>query len=92
VHELEPSWERVIRVWWLIAWRNVAGSIVIGAVIGGIVGLSAFLAGVPIVTLLVPIRIVAVIAAVLWTGFVVRSALRKRYRGFRIAIVELDAM
>ncbi len=88
--ELEPSWGKTIAIWWLIAWRNVVGSLVIGVVIGAMFGVAAYFAGVPVAMMLLPIRVVAVVAAGIWTAVVIRMALRKKYRGFRIALVALD--
>jgi len=31
MHELELSWGRVLSVWWLIAWRGLVGSVLLGA-------------------------------------------------------------
>jgi site-specific recombinase len=84
--EIEPNWRRTTAIWWLINWRNVVGSLVIGAIFGT----SAYLTGRPLATMLLSIRVVAVVAAVLWTAYVVRSALRKKYRGFRIALLPLS--
>ena len=38
MQELEATWGRVLRVWWLIVWRSILGAIVIGGVAGGILG------------------------------------------------------
>ncbi|MBI5110122.1 MAG: hypothetical protein HZA62_15410 [Rhodocyclales bacterium] len=35
--EVEITWNKVIRVWWAYAWRNVI-AIVVAAIAGGIVG------------------------------------------------------
>ena len=38
MHELEPSWERVIAIAWLIMWRGFVGAAVLGFFSGLIIG------------------------------------------------------
>jgi uncharacterized membrane protein len=87
MQELEPTWGRALRVWWLIVWRSMLGAIVFGAIVGGIFG---FVVGI----LQLPAQIITTFAPLLggsiglvWAVMVTRMALRKRYSDFRIALV-----
>ena len=78
---LEITWERVLRVSWLIAWRFLFVAISLGLVVSGVLGMV-----VPIETLnsiqVVPNGLVALVSIVLVT----RMALRKQYPGFRLVL------
>ena len=41
MQELEPTWNRSMRVWWLILWRGAAGlfGLIVGAIAGFIIGM-----------------------------------------------------
>ena len=38
MQELEVTWQRVARIWWLIVWRALLGGTLLGAAIGFIIG------------------------------------------------------
>ena len=85
--ELDITWGRVIRVWWLIAWRGVLGAFLFGASFGFIVGVVG---AVTRTTGPVTAAIAGVgggLIGVLWAIMVVRMALRKQYGEFRLALV-----
>jgi hypothetical protein len=84
---LDITWGRVLRIWWLIAWRSLTGAVFIGVVIGAIVGFVGALAGVPrsVVTLTAPI--IGGVVGLGWGVVVIRMALKKNYRGFRLALI-----
>src|SRR5215471_13380981 len=42
----EPTWQRAISVWWLISWRGIIGSAIIGFVAGLAIQLVGSVAGV----------------------------------------------
>jgi hypothetical protein len=104
MQELEATWGRATRVWWLIMWRGVLGGTLIGGAVGVIVGI------VTVVVVLVvhgsldrveeqPIyqigialgALLGVIIGIGWYIVVVRMALRKQYRDFRLVIVPRSA-
>ena len=102
MQELELTWKRIACIWWLMLWRGVIGGFLLGAVTGGIVGLiagfvAAYVFHVPFdvstyqqigrlssVTVCVPLGIV-------WGFLIVRMAIRKKYREFRIVLVPADS-
>src|SRR5580704_7615725 len=45
MQELEATWNRSMRVWWLLLWRGIVGGFVFGAIIGAIAGGAAALLG-----------------------------------------------
>lgn len=87
MQEREPTWGRTFPVWWLITWRSFAGSLVLALAAGaGEAGLERWTDASPIMTDWIPEALVSVLGAV-WFLIVVRMALRKRYKEFRIALV-----
>jgi len=90
MQELEPTWGRMLAVWWLIFWRSLIGSFVVGAVIGFVFGFIGRLLGVS-QTVHQILPILGGLAGLCWSFLVIRMALRKRYGDFRIALVPLEA-
>jgi len=97
--ELPVTWGRLLSVWWLIVWRGTLGAVVIGALLGGIFGFVVGAVG-PSYGLsiedVVSISrtggsILGGVAATVVGVFVVRMALRKAYRSFRIVLVPRPA-
>lgn len=87
MQELEVTWGRVASVWWLIAWRAVLGGIVFGFVVGFVGGFLGGAIGAAPDKVETIVTALAVPAGLAWGVVVVRMALRKRYRGFRLALV-----
>jgi hypothetical protein len=87
MRELELTWGRTFSIWWLLAWRIGLISILMGFLIGALVGLIGFLAGIPAPV----IRLISAgsgfCVGIIWPIFVVRMAVTKKYRGFRIALI-----
>jgi hypothetical protein len=92
MQELPVTRDRVLAVWWLVVWRWVVGSFVLGSIVS-------------VTTILVQVwagtwrpsespsglgTFVALLASVLWLLVVVRMALRKRYREFRLVLVAAE--
>jgi hypothetical protein len=73
--ETDPTWSQTISVWWLIAWRGLALGFLIELLLNLVLNNKEILTG--------PEYIVTV-ACSIW---LVWMALRKQYRGFRIAIL-----
>ena len=87
MQELEPSWERSTAIWWLLLWRGAVGGMLLGMVVGFIEGfIGAMLHASPTVISSVA-SLTGAAVGIVWSLFVVRMALRKKYRDFRIALV-----
>lgn len=95
MQELEPTWERVVSVWWLVVWRGVLGALLIGAAVGFVIGVAGTIAASMFGFPVEPVRQVSSVAGGIvglgWGLVVVRMALEKRYKDFRIALVPVTA-
>ncbi len=79
-------WENIFRVAWLLFWRGLAGGIVIGFVLGLVINL-ALAYGFHVVLGSQINAAMGAIVMLIWWPIVVRMALKKRYRGFHLALV-----
>jgi len=86
MQELALTWSHARAVWWLVVWRGVAGSVVIGGAIGLVWGAGAALLGFGDLVAMTSGPL-GVVVGLLWSLLVVRMALRKRYSGFRLALI-----
>ncbi|HUZ34541.1 MAG TPA: hypothetical protein VMV19_20925 [Xanthobacteraceae bacterium] len=97
MQELELTWGRTASVWWLVVWRGAIGGAILGSIAGGIGGLIAammtfYIVGHGDVALGQRAgRIGGVIASILvwvpWGLVVLRMAVKKKYSGFRLAMI-----
>ena len=87
MEELEPTWGRAFRVWWLIVWRSLLGAVVFGAIVGGIFGFVIGILKLPVEIITVVSPILGAVIGLVWAVMVTRMALRKKYSDFRIALV-----
>ena len=89
--ELEVTWGRVFSVWWLMVWRFSI-----------FIGLLSFLAGVFLAAIVILVAesresatvlggVAGLAVGLVVAVFVVRMALRKKYKTFRIALVPAEA-
>ena len=95
--ELEPNISRVLRILWLTVWRGLGGFILLSALVGFTIGVLGvfFLPDippdgiVPTASATHPVLTNVCFGVLLAAAHVmaVRMALRKKYRGFRIALV-----
>ena len=92
MQELEPTWGRVMSVWWLLAWRGMVGAVLIGAAVGFVFGAFAALADWPADKIQSVSTVLGGVIGALWGIVVVRMALKKRYGKFRIALVPVTAV
>ncbi len=90
MQELEASWPRVLRVWWLIVWRGALGGFVFGGIAGFVLGFVGAIAGVSMEMIQLGSGILGLVIGLGWALLVVRMALRKRYGDFRLALVPRD--
>jgi hypothetical protein len=85
---IDMTWGRLCRIYWLFLWRHTVGGV-----------LLVILAGAEILIFrhsLVPNRhavlildaVICPLVNVVWAFFVIRMALRKQYRGFRLIMIE----
>jgi len=87
MQELEPTWGRVASVWWLVLWRAALGGFALGAAFGFVIGFGGAIAGYATEDIGFAAGIVGIIVGFFWSFVVLRMALQKKYRGFRIALV-----
>jgi hypothetical protein len=90
MQDVEPGWERIFSVCWLLIWRGVLGGAAIGFVLGLIVNMVLGL-GFGVVLGSTANLAMGAVTSLIWWPFVVRMALRKSYRAFRIVLVPHQA-
>lgn len=83
MEELEVTTDRVIKVWWLQAWRIAAVASAYHIITLLADNYSPFAAAY--------VKIFGLIFMIWWNLRVVKSALQKRYEDFRIALVPLHS-
>ena len=99
--EMDITIRRLLSIWWLFIWRGIVLGLLIGAVVGAVVGaMTGMIMAMTIHPLdLAQVRqtaqivslVVCVPLGLVWNALVIRMALRKRYKDFRIALVSLDS-
>ena len=87
MQELKPTWPRTISVWWLIIWRSILGAAILGSVAGLILGIVAAIVGASPTTIAAAGGFIGLPIGIVWMIVVVRMALRKNYRDFRLALI-----
>jgi ribose/xylose/arabinose/galactoside ABC-type transport system permease subunit len=91
MQELEPTWPRVLSVWWLISWRGMVGAMLLGAAAGFVLGIFVALLRLPEQIGTVGGGVMGGIIGLVWVVVVIRMALRKEYGDFRIALLPRDS-
>lgn len=91
MQELEPTWGRVLSVWWLLAWRSMVGALLIGAVLGTAFAAFAALRNWPAESIQASGTAITALIGLIWVIVVVRMALKKQYGNFRIALLPMTA-
>ncbi|HEY4275714.1 MAG TPA: hypothetical protein VGM68_09535 [Rhizomicrobium sp.] len=86
MNETESSWNEVLRVAWLLFWRGLVGGIAIGFVLGLAINL-ALAYGFHVMLSSNVNAAMGAIVMLIWWPIVVRMALKKRYQGFRLALI-----
>ena len=87
MHELEITWERVARVWWLIAWRGLLGGWIPAVVLAFLMGEAGGWLGLDFPTTAAIATALSWLAGLAWGLVVVKMALKKHYQEFRLALV-----
>ena len=89
MQEIQPGWQQILSIFWLLIWRGALGGFVISFALGLALNL--------ILALIFKIQfgtianlLIGLVIGLIWWPFVVRMALRKEYRGFRIALIAHD--
>jgi hypothetical protein len=88
---LDLSKRRILAIWWLLFWRSLVFGFFAGFAVGFVIGLVLGLLRVSPQTIDAIISISGFCVGLAVTFWVLRSALRKRFRDFRIVLVGLDA-
>jgi hypothetical protein len=87
MQELDATWGRVLRIWWLFLWRSLIGAVLLGAIIGAVFGFIIGVLGLSHQIIAVGSPIIGAIVGSIWAVLVMRMALRKHYSDFRIVLV-----
>jgi hypothetical protein len=94
--ELEVTWKRAIRIWWLIAWRTLVGTFVSFSIIGAAVAYIVYLIFAPSPGHPTAVSISRIFGlsigfalSIFWAIVVVRMAFKKNYGDFRLVLVSV---
>ena len=88
MHEVLVTWPRITKIWGLLVWRGFAVGFAISFVVAFVVTFIARVFGADAVTAHAIGYWTGFLASFPWGLVVVRMALRKRYRDFRLSLVE----
>ena len=88
--ELEVTWARVLRVWWLIAWRAGLGGVIIAFALAFLIGEVGSRLGLPFEKVYLIGTVIAWLAVLAWGLVAVRMALEKKYGEFRLALISIS--
>ena len=84
--DVQPDWDKVLLIAWLLTWRGLAGGMVIGFLLGLVVNIGLGL-GLGVVLGTNVNAALGLMVMLIWWPFVVRMALKKRYRDFRVVLI-----
>jgi multisubunit Na+/H+ antiporter MnhE subunit len=87
VQEVEITIGRLLRIIWLFIWRGALGGLLIGAVVGAVIGFVMGALGGTREHVRIVTGIAGVAVGAIWHVLVLKMALEKRYRDFRIALI-----
>ena len=88
-NELEPTWGRVLSVWWLLTWRWGLVGFLFSFILGFVWGFLGRVIAVSPDALFYGGGIIGVVTTIIWGMIAIRMALRKSYsrQGFRLALI-----
>ncbi|MBS8275715.1 hypothetical protein DYI21_19150 [Thalassospira tepidiphila] len=91
MQELEITDGRIVRIWWLLTWRTYAGAIIGSALLAFVISIIIGFVGSAMGKPDIDVGYITGLAGFLWSFFwyfvVIKMMLRKRFNGFRLAIV-----
>jgi hypothetical protein len=87
MQEVEMTSERVMRVWWLLVWRGLLGGWILAAILAFLIGAVGGELGLDFPTTAAIATMLSSLAGLTWGYFVVKMALEKKYKDFRLALV-----
>ena len=87
MQELEITWERTARVWWLVVWRGLLGGWILAVALAFLIGEAGGRLGLDFPTVAAVATTLSWLAGLAWGFFVVKMALKKKYEDFRLALV-----
>jgi hypothetical protein len=90
MQEIEISIGGLLRIYWLLFWRGLVGGLVFGFVQGFIIGFVMGAAGFPRAQITPVTASVGIVVGIIWSVVVLKMAIRKRYKDFRIALIAQD--
>lgn len=80
----------MLRIAWLLTWRGLLGGMVIGFLLGLVINMGLGL-GLGVVLSTNVNAAMGLVVMLVWWPFVIRMALKKRYRDFRIVLIPHSA-
>jgi hypothetical protein len=95
MQEIELTWVRIVKMWWLMLWRGLLIILPVSFVAGATIGAVSVILNAPFAHDPAKMRLAGQIAGMLVSIpvylLVLRMALRKKYRDFRLAAVPPDS-
>jgi len=88
--ELEVTWGRAIRVWWLYLWRNliaIVAAMILGGIIGAILGFGLGAAGVSITVIKIVTMPIGAILGLVISIIPMKMILGKNFGEFSLLLV-----
>ena len=93
MQELELTWGRTLKMWWVILWRGVLLTVPAGFAAGATIGALLMILKLPITQNPAEMRLAGGIAGYLASLpiflVVFRMAIRKRYKDFKVVLLPL---
>ena len=88
MQELAITWDRVMRVWWLLVWRGLLGGWILAVALAFLIGEAGGRLGFDFPTVAAVATALSWLAGLAWCLVVVKMALKKNYQEFRLALVK----
>jgi hypothetical protein len=88
MQELEITWARVARIWWLLVWRGLLGGWILAVALAFLITVASDWLGLNFPTLAAITTALSSVAGLAWGLLVVKMALKKHYKEFRLALVK----